>query len=797
MKNVINLLLCFCCVTSLTAQNKVTFVLKEKTVIRHDSIYVTGTFSNWDSTHNKKYLMQHAGENVKSIVLDLPKGTIRYKYHRGDWLSVEKQNNGLEVADRIINITGDTTLTDIVSVWRDEFFKEKKYALIHEQVDTSKVTIMANIAQAYAFLPEFYNSDSALFYANEAYQLQQKILRSGDYKAWSTQGRSNMLINLQEITASLMHSLGNYPKALELRLSNLALAEKGKDDFIIFNTLVNVTTDFASMKDYANVLRYGYLADSITRRFSTTDNRYETINNQAVHIIADAYYNLNNMDSTLLYANRLIVRSNFKQGDIAFASLLKGNIYAKKGDDEKAFYYYRLVYPNALQIYNPQLGAGGYEGLARLFKKQGRLDSALSYARNALALLQDFKATVQAWGENTNTYVAEISPLVAELYYANGQPDSAYKYLQLSVSLKDSLYNTDKIRQFQTLTFNETGRRRQLDQQSKEAQRRYQTKLKMYGLIAGMVLFLVLAFVLYRNNIKKQKANNLLEKQKEEIRFQRDKVEKTYTELQATQGQLIQSEKMASLGELTAGIAHEIQNPLNFVNNFSEVSNELIDEMNIELDKGDISEAKLIASDIKQNLEKINHHGKRADAIVKGMLQHSRSTSGVKESTDINALCDEYLRLSYHGLRAKDKSFNATMKTDFDNSIANINIIPQDIGRVVLNLLTNAFYVVDEKKKAPQPRQGVVYDPTVSISTKKINGKVEIRVSDNGNGIPQKVLDKIFQPFFTTKPTGQGTGLGLSLSYDIVKAHGGEIKVETQEGAGTTFIIQLPVGREE
>ncbi len=246
---------------------------------------------------------------------------------------------------------------------------------------------------------------------------------------------------------------------------------------------------------------------------------------------------------------------------------------------------------------------------------------------------------------------------------------------------------------------------------------------------------------------------------------------------------------MASLGELTAGIAHEIQNPLNFVNNFSEVSNELIDEMNAEIEKGDMEEAKAIANDIKQNLEKINHHGKRADAIVKGMLQHSRSSSAVKEPTDINKLADEYLRLAYHGLRAKDKTFNAFMKTDYDESIGNINIIPQDIGRVILNLITNAFYVVNEKK-----RSGVEnYEPTVTVSTKKINGKFEVEVKDNGNGIPSKVLDKIFQPFFTTKPTGQGTGLGLSLSYDIVKAHGGELKVETKEEEGTTFIISLPV----
>ncbi len=281
-------------------------------------------------------------------------------------------------------------------------------------------------------------------------------------------------------------------------------------------------------------------------------------------------------------------------------------------------------------------------------------------------------------------------------------------------------------------------------------------------------------------------------KQKEEIEVQKIHAEEALTELKSTQQQLIQSEKMASLGELTAGIAHEIQNPLNFVNNFSEINKELIGELVEEVDKGNTEEVKAIANDIKENSEKINHHGRRADAIVKGMLQHSRSSSGVKEPTDINDLCDEYLRLSYHGLRAKDKSFNATMKTDFDESIGKINIIPQEIGRVILNLLTNAFYAVGEKKTLRQAQGDTSYEPTVSISTQKINDKVAIKITDNGNGIPQNIADKIFQPFFTTKPTGQGTGLGLSLSYDIIKAHGGDMRVESKESEGSTFIIQLP-----
>ncbi|MBS1654084.1 MAG: GHKL domain-containing protein [Bacteroidetes bacterium] len=277
-----------------------------------------------------------------------------------------------------------------------------------------------------------------------------------------------------------------------------------------------------------------------------------------------------------------------------------------------------------------------------------------------------------------------------------------------------------------------------------------------------------------------------------EIKAARRKAEEALAELQSTQKQLVQSEKMASLGELTAGIAHEIQNPLNFVNNFSEVSKELLDEMKEELEAGNLQLATEIANDIIQNLEKINHHGKRADGIVKGMLQHSRTSTGQKEMTDINALCDEYVRLSYHGLRAKDKSFNAKFETGFDQNIGKINIVPQDIGRVILNLINNAFYAVNEKAKGLMPNaEG--YQPAVTVITKKENGKALISVKDNGTGIPQKVLDKIFQPFFTTKPTGSGTGLGLSLSYDIVKAHGGEIRVETKEGEGTGFIILLPI----
>ncbi len=263
----------------------------------------------------------------------------------------------------------------------------------------------------------------------------------------------------------------------------------------------------------------------------------------------------------------------------------------------------------------------------------------------------------------------------------------------------------------------------------------------------------------------------------------------SFENLKATQSQLIQSEKMASLGELTAGIAHEIQNPLNFVNNFSEVSQELMKEMQEELDGGAINEAKEIGLDIEKNLEKINHHGKRASGIIKGMLEHSRTGKGEKKVTDLNILAAEYLKLSYHGIRAKDKTFTSDFKTTLDKSIPKIETVSQDIGRVILNLINNAFYAVNERRKESDDN----YRPLVIVQTQKMKDHIEISVKDNGNGIPEKVKEKIFQPFFTTKPAGKGTGLGLSLSYDIVKAHGGELKVETEEGKGTEFIIRLEV----
>jgi signal transduction histidine kinase len=394
--------------------------------------------------------------------------------------------------------------------------------------------------------------------------------------------------------------------------------------------------------------------------------------------------------------------------------------------------------------------------------------------KKALPLLKENEKDVQG------SDLQDIYKKLSEAYNNQENYQLAYEYLLKYNKITDSLDNLaaeaeiislemQKEVELQQASFNE---QEQL-QKAKQDKIAFGNRIRFFGTLAGAAVFLLIAGLLWRSNRRKQK--------------DKVKIEQAYDNLKATQQQLVQSEKMASLGELTAGIAHEIQNPLNFVNNFSDVNEELLTEMKDELSKGKIDDAIALANDAIENQKKINHHGKRADAIVKNMLQHSRASSGKKGLTDINALAEEYLRLSYHGLRAKDKSFNAITKTDFDNSIEKLNIIPQDIGRVVLNLINNAFYAVDERKK--QNQNG--YEPIVSVGTKRSNGKVEISVKDNGNGIPQKVLDKIFQPFFTTKPTGQGTGLGLSLSYDIVKAHGGELKVETKEGEGSEFVVLL------
>jgi len=557
---------------------------------------------------------------------------------------------------------------------------------------------------------------------------------------------------------------GDYATALASTLEITNRAEQQKDTTKIIAAYNKLGNAYYYAGDIGKDIEYNKKALLIAKKFDDAVTLSGIANN-----ISTSYAQIKYPDSALLYG-RMGLNYARQSGDIKALAMITGTVAESFIANKQ--YDSALIYARESLGYNTAKNVLGkvwtLNDLSQIFLEKNQYDSSNYYALKAIEISAaiGFKDQLQRAYE-----------YLSLTFHKTYKPDSAYKYLQLAVSIKDSLYSSNKIKQVQGVMAREQSRIEQLKKEKIE----YQNKLKFYGLITGLMILGIIAFLLYRNNRQKQKANVNLQDQK-------TKVENTLHELKLTQQQLIQSEKMASLGELTAGIAHEIQNPLNFVNNFSDVNTELLDEAGQEIDKGNIAEAKLILSDIKENEHKINHHGKRADAIVKGMLQHSNSGSGINEPTDINALADEYLRLVYHGLKAKDKSFNATIKTDFDESIASINIIPQDIGRVLLNLINNAFYALNERSK----KIGEVYSPAISVITKKEGDKVRIAVRDNGIGIAESIKEKIFQPFFTTKPTGQGTGLGLSLAYDIVKAHGGELKVETREGEGSEFIITLP-----
>ncbi|SHO61652.1 sensor histidine kinase [Algoriphagus zhangzhouensis] len=414
-------------------------------------------------------------------------------------------------------------------------------------------------------------------------------------------------------------------------------------------------------------------------------------------------------------------------------------------------------------------------GLSKAYTALDAKDSSLYYGLQTLRYLRRIRE-IQLFRMDISTAYENLF----EHFSHFNQPDSAYKYLELAFYEKRKFteQNIKNLAAFQEVLLEREKKLSTIETEKLELQNQYRTNF----LLTILAVLMLLGGILIYSYRQKNKDNKLLAMQKEEI-------QSTLEQLKSTQAQLIQSEKMASLGELTAGIAHEIQNPLNFVNNFSELSSELIDEMNEEIESGDMEEVKAISQDLKENLKKINNHGKRAGSIIRGMLEHSRKSDGHKELTDINKLVDESLRLSFHGLRAKDKDFNAGYKLNLDPDLPQLNVISQDLSRVLLNLINNAFYATTQKSK----NENGDYQPEVIVTTKKVTSGVQISVKDNGSGIPDSIKEKIFQPFFTTKPTGEGTGLGLSLSYDIItKGHGGEIKVLSQEGQWTEFLILIP-----
>jgi signal transduction histidine kinase len=639
-----------------------------------------------------------------------------------------------------------------------------------ERKDSAQIYLMNRIASNYRFeIP-----DSLFVYANQALKLSKST--------GNVQGEVGALLNI----IIGLRNINNDSKAFQIALSAIKLAEK-------HNLVEDKGLLLLQIGDF---YRQSLEFDQAFERFREAKVLFDSLRSYyfsvtATIFIAEIHELQGQLDSALYYGhNALNQAQKYELRRIDRINNFLGKIYIHDSQYDLA----RKYLSEEVSETNNTIYERFYQR-ANLYQHLSKPDSALIYGKQALEM-----GKIQ----HSFSHISQSSQLLSEAFQSSNKDSSIY-FLKIALSYKDSILDMGKLSALEGFSEYDEQERKSLIESEKQA---YIQKIRWGIMFFGLLALLCIALLMYRNYHREKLARKTIFKKNTELHSMIDT-------LKSTQAQLIQSEKMASLGELTAGIAHEIQNPLNFVNNFSEVSRELIDEMKEEFKKGDTEEGFAIADDLKNNLEKINDHGQRASSIVKGMLEHSRTSTGQKEPTDINALCDEYLKLAYHGFRAKDKSFNATIETHFDPTLPKVKVIPQDIGRVILNLINNAFYAVNKRSKdierAASPSgagdkggqvQENMYAPTVSITTSlttnsqqpTANSQLLIAIKDNGSGIPAQIKDKIFQPFFTTKPTGQGTGLGLSLAYDIVKAHGGELTLESKEGVGTEFTIRIPIG---
>lgn len=641
--------------------------------------------------------------------------------------------------------------------------------LIQTQSDTSRVLLLVQLSIAYrSFKP-----DSSLILTRQALRLARRITYvKGEGRALSELG-------------SILRFRGDFPQALKAYFGALQINRAGQDRLGEANTLAFIGSVYKETSAYRQALYYHQQGKKILDELSNNRTNRRHVSGVMLQLsnIGDTYEKMNRLDSALLFQQQAYaLKQQLPLRSAGTLILIRlGLTLARLGNDSQALHFYQDALRETSLTGDSRIRVEAQYQLANLYYKLNQPDSSFWYVQQAYV---NGKRVV------FRSIMMDVSSLLAKLYKARNHPDSALYYQEIAMAAQDSLFSPEKFQRLQLLTITEQQRQQQLREDQAQAQARFQRT----GLLLALATFLLVALLLWRNNRLQHRNNQILSEKNLQIEAQRNTLEITVHELKATQTQLIQKEKMASLGELTAGIAHEIQNPLNFVNNFSEVSTELVEELKKgswqHLPDPDKKEAQTILEDLKQNLGKIHHHGKRADAIVKSMLLHSRISSGQKQPTDINALTEEYLRLSYHGLRTKDKDFNANLVTDFDRNLIKVEVVPQELGRVLLNLFNNAFYATQQKKS----QLNGLYQPEVKVYTCQQDGQVEIKVRDNGSGIPESVKNKIFQPFFTTKPTGQGTGLGLSLSYDIItKGHGGRLRVNSTEGLGSEFIIQLPL----
>lgn len=615
-----------------------------------------------------------------------------------------------------------------------------KHQLAIAKDDTSKVLILGYLCNTYRVV----SLDSVAIWGKRGVALAQKI--------GYARGELRVLYSWQNV----LENHGDIPESLELNFKALKIAQEKHFPVETALAFSNIGTDYWDLQDYPKAITF---LKKALRMNTTAPNSFET---KFVHVnswvtIGDSYSQMNRLDSAYFFASQ-VYKETLNDNYHPIVLLYFGDVLFKMGDREKAFAYLRqsvLLNEKNKDDYN---SADACKTIARFFKETNQPDSAIYYAKKGLA-------HAQAIGFRMDILV---NSKILAIAYEHKDVGQALYYYKLAMATNDELFGPKKVKELQRILSDEQQRQRQfeLNRIARNA------RLKQYIFLAGLAILLFIVFLLYRHSKQRKKANEILEA--------------TLANLKATQAQLINSEKMASLGELTAGIAHEIQNPLNFVNNFAEVSIELLQELKEEAEAGNKEDVIAIADDLTQNLDKIHHHGQRAGDIVKGMLQHSQTTGNVKEETDINKLAGDCLNLAFSNLKAKDKGFDALLATHFDPALPKLMVIPQDISRVMLNLFSNAFYAVNQKAKTAGPG----YKPEVAVATRVAGGEVLITVRDNGIGIPDSIKDKIMQPFFTTRPAGEGTGLGLSLSYDIVvKGHGGSIRLDSRDGEYTEFII--------
>jgi two-component system NtrC family sensor kinase len=675
---------------------------------------------------------------------------------------------GLELSQRLPYKKGIGEAFRIMGWTTQDQIKKKKF--YENALNVFKeIPYQKGIADTYNNLGNMYtelNDSLSLRYYDTALILYRKL---GDFN-----GEGTMLIYSNVVYASQ----GNYTRAIDYALQGLDARKKTNNYLGIVYAYINAGNVYLEGEQYQSALNFFNLSISyaIEHGIEPMDWPYNQIGR--------LYLEMKDYGKAADFLQRKLTGSHVPYRD----HLLLGELYLETGKTDSALEQFKrnLKEINGKKKLDVENRVRAMIGLSKTYVKTGRNDPAAQYAKRAYAISDSL---------HNRRLLADAALVLAGLYESENKFQPAMNYFRQAYQIKDSVlheYNETfqrKLAGYQSKTAIETEQNRNrllsAEKELQEQKLKNEKQLKFWILAASIVLILIACVVILTINSKRKQ----IQVQNVFIAEQKLEVENAFQKLKATQAQLIQVEKMASLGELTAGIAHEIQNPLNFVNNFAELNKELLVETKSDLEAGKISDVSLLLEDLVQNSEKILHHGKRAEGIVKGMLLHARPSREQKEFSDINAIAEEYLRIAYHSFQTKNHAVHINLKQHYAGGMDHISVVPQDIGRVLMNMYENAFYAVREKlKMVPQG-----FEPVVEIRTGMVSGKIEIHILDNGTGIPEKAIDKIFQPFFTTRPTGQGTGLGLSISYDIIKSHGGEINVNSVEGNGSEFIILLPL----